>query len=117
MSEPLTIPAGHGLAVRVAAVEAVAIINTHGTQVVDTWAFRADLSAAMSMPISRVENGAGDLVFEANPPRACSDCWARYEEATAETAALAHRDEEGPGGMAGVDPFCNLHLMDWRKHS
>jgi len=38
--------------------------------------------------ISRVENGAGDLVFEASPARACSDCWARYEETTVETAAL-----------------------------
>ncbi|MEM9222782.1 MAG: urea carboxylase-associated family protein [Pseudomonadota bacterium] len=57
MSEPITIPAGHGLALRLEAGEAVAVINTHGTQVVDTWAFRADLSAAMSMSISRVENG------------------------------------------------------------
>jgi penicillin-binding protein 1A len=32
--------------------------------------------------ISRVENGAGEVVFEANPPRACSDCWARYDEST-----------------------------------
>jgi penicillin-binding protein 1A len=38
--------------------------------------------------ISRVENGAGDLVFKANPPRACSDCWFRYEESTAATAPL-----------------------------
>ncbi|MEM6763191.1 MAG: urea carboxylase-associated family protein [Pseudomonadota bacterium] len=57
MSERQTIPAGHGLALRLAAGEAVVVINTAGTQVVDTWAFRADLSAAMSMPISRVENG------------------------------------------------------------
>lgn len=38
--------------------------------------------------ISRVENGAGELVFQANPPRACDDCWFRYEESPAETAAL-----------------------------
>jgi uncharacterized protein YcgI (DUF1989 family) len=57
MTEPLTIPAGRGLAVRLAKGEAVAVINTHGTQVVDTWAFTADLSAAMSMEKSRVENG------------------------------------------------------------
>jgi penicillin-binding protein 1A len=43
--------------------------------------------------ISKVENGAGELVFEANPPRACSDCWARYEESTAETDALTQTDE------------------------
>ena len=43
--------------------------------------------------ISRIENGAGELIFEANPPRACSDCWARYEESTADTAALGNTDE------------------------
>ncbi|MEA3277319.1 MAG: penicillin-binding protein 1A [Pseudomonadota bacterium] len=42
--------------------------------------------------ISRVENGAGDLVFEANPPSACSDCWFRYEDSPAQTAALERRD-------------------------
>jgi len=43
--------------------------------------------------ISRVENGAGELVFEANPPRACSHCWARYEQSTAETAPLRRQAE------------------------
>jgi len=38
--------------------------------------------------ISRVENGAGELVYAANPPRACDDCWFTYEESPAETAAL-----------------------------
>ena len=38
--------------------------------------------------ISRVENGAGEVVFEANPPRACADCWFHYEESSAETAPL-----------------------------
>jgi penicillin-binding protein 1A len=42
--------------------------------------------------ISRVENGAGEVVFEANPPRACSGCWSRYEESTAETAALVQNE-------------------------
>jgi penicillin-binding protein 1A len=43
--------------------------------------------------ISRVENGAGEVVFEAKPPRACSNCWAYYEESTADTAALGQTDE------------------------
>lgn len=30
--------------------------------------------------ISRIENGDGDLIYEANQPAACSDCWYRYEE-------------------------------------
>jgi len=42
--------------------------------------------------ISRVENGNGEVVFEANPPRACSDCWYRYEESTAQTAPLKHAE-------------------------
>jgi len=43
--------------------------------------------------ISRVENGAGEVIFEANPPSACTGCWARYEESTADTAALQQTDE------------------------
>lgn len=43
--------------------------------------------------ISRVENGAGELVFDANPLRACSDCWARYEESTAATASFGSTDQ------------------------
>jgi penicillin-binding protein 1A len=38
--------------------------------------------------ISRVENGAGDVVYEADPPTACAECWFRYEESPADTAAL-----------------------------
>ncbi len=38
--------------------------------------------------ISRVEDGHGRLVYQANPPRACDDCWFRYEDAPAQTAAL-----------------------------
>jgi penicillin-binding protein 1A len=43
--------------------------------------------------IERVENGAGELVFESQAPRACADCWFRYPEAPAETAAVDGRDE------------------------
>ena len=39
--------------------------------------------------ISRVENTAGEVVFEAKAARACSDCWARYEDTSAETEVLA----------------------------
>lgn len=52
------IPARHGLALHLAAGEAVSVINDSGTQVVDTWAFCAeDPTHAMSMSHSRVENG------------------------------------------------------------
>ena len=36
-----TVPARRGRAVRLAAGQAIRIVNTHGTQVVDTWAFNA----------------------------------------------------------------------------
>jgi penicillin-binding protein 1A len=38
--------------------------------------------------ISRVEDGAGEVVYQANPPRACDDCWFRYEESPAVTSVL-----------------------------
>jgi len=56
-SEPVTrttLPARHGLALRIAKDGAVAVINTHGTQVVDTWAFCAeDIGHHMSMQHTR----------------------------------------------------------------
>jgi len=39
MSQRLTVPAGRGLAVALAAGARLRIVNTPGTQVVDTWAF------------------------------------------------------------------------------
>jgi len=58
MSDLETIPARRGRAVRLSAGQAVAVVNTHGRQVVDTWAFAADdMSEHMSMMHSRVENG------------------------------------------------------------
>ena len=49
-----TIPARRGAAARVPAGRHVRVINTHGTQVVDTWAFAAsDPAEWMSMEASR----------------------------------------------------------------
>lgn len=49
------IPARHGRALRLNKGEAVRLINTHGTQVVDCWAWNAaDLHDHMSMEASRV---------------------------------------------------------------
>ena len=56
MSEPAlqTIPARGGIAARVARGQTVRVINTHGQQVVDTWAFAAaDPAEFMSMEHSR----------------------------------------------------------------
>lgn len=54
-SMPITIPARRGKARRIREGETVKVINTHGQQVVDTWAFNArDLREFMSMEHSRV---------------------------------------------------------------
>jgi len=51
------IPAGFGRAVRLQAGEAVQVINTWGTQVVDCWAYSADdTNEFMSMEATRVWN-------------------------------------------------------------
>ncbi len=54
MSDTITIPARKGKAAYVAAGQVIRVINTHGQQVVDTWAFnRDDISEFMSMEHSR----------------------------------------------------------------
>lgn len=64
-----TIPARHGAAVSLGAGEAVMVVNTHGGQVVDTWAFDpADPSHHLSMEHTRVETSRfsprpGDVLF------------------------------------------------------
>ncbi len=48
-AETFTLPARRGRAVRLLAGQAIRIVNTHGTQVVDTWCFSAeDLTEFMS---------------------------------------------------------------------
>ena len=48
------IPARRGVAVRVKTGQIITVINTHGSQVVDTWAFSAaDIAEFMSMEHSR----------------------------------------------------------------
>jgi uncharacterized protein YcgI (DUF1989 family) len=50
----LTIPARRGVAARVRAGQRIRIVNTHGTQVVDIWAFSAeDVTEWMAMEASR----------------------------------------------------------------
>jgi hypothetical protein len=54
MGEIVTIPARKGKAVALATGQRVKLINTHGQQVIDTWAFnRHDLGEFMSMEHSR----------------------------------------------------------------
>jgi uncharacterized protein YcgI (DUF1989 family) len=50
MAAPQEIPARRGKAARLQRGQSIRVINTHGTQVVDTWAFNADdLAEFMSM--------------------------------------------------------------------
>jgi uncharacterized protein len=54
----IEIPARRGKAIRLRQGQSVRIVNTHGQQVVDTWAFReGDLGEFMSMEHSRVAVG------------------------------------------------------------
>lgn len=68
---PLTVPGGRGLAVRLRAGDAVRLVNTHGSQVVDTWAVSlADPDEVLSVEHTRRLTGhlhpvAGD-VFVSN---------------------------------------------------
>jgi uncharacterized protein len=53
-SETITIPARRGIAARIARGQTIEVINTHGSQVVDTWAFAGDdIAELMSMEHSR----------------------------------------------------------------
>jgi len=67
-SELFTIPARRGRAARLSKGQSIKIINTHGQQVVDTWAFNADdLSEFLSMEhlratLERIFPHAGDAL-------------------------------------------------------
>ena len=57
-AEPIEVPARAGKAVSLARGRSVKLINTLGSQVVDTWAFnRDDLAEHMSMEHTRVMLG------------------------------------------------------------
>lgn len=52
--KPACIPARRGIAARVSAGQRLRVINTHGSQIVDTWAFaRSDMDEFMSMEHTR----------------------------------------------------------------
>jgi uncharacterized protein YcgI (DUF1989 family) len=51
MTTPLTtIPARHGIATHLQAGQTIKVINTHGTQVIDTWAFTLSPGGSPSQP-------------------------------------------------------------------
>jgi hypothetical protein len=66
-AELVTIPARGGKAAQAGAGQHIKVVNTHGTQVVDAWAFNArDLTEWMSMEASRASfitrGGGGDTL-------------------------------------------------------
>lgn len=69
MSNTHVIPARSGHALRLDAGGAVRVVNTHGTQVVDTWAFSAeDITEQLSMEQTRrmlfkLAPGKGDMLY------------------------------------------------------
>ena len=69
MGEQITIPARRGKAVQIRAGEHIKVINTHGAQVVDTWAFASfDMAEVMSMEhtratLVRMRPLVGDALF------------------------------------------------------
>lgn len=69
MPDRSTIPARKGKAAYLRQGERIRLINTHGQQVVDTWAFnRHDIGEFMSMPhthtqLSKILPTAGDTLF------------------------------------------------------
>src|SRR5215470_6336655 len=59
MSEQMTVPARKGRAARLSKGQAIKIINTHGSQVCDTWAFSAeDLNEFLSLEHMRPTLGS-----------------------------------------------------------
>lgn len=69
LAETITIPARRGKAARIQRGQQVTVINTHGSQVVDTWAFNAEnVNEWMSMEHSRpyymkLRPEVGDTLF------------------------------------------------------
>ena len=68
MKDLVEIPARRGAAVAIAAGQSITIVNTHGGQVVDMWAFRADdPTEHMSMPhsvvyLDRIKPAVGNVL-------------------------------------------------------
>ncbi len=72
MTEPIEIPARRGKAAWAAKGQTVRVVNTHGAQVVDTWAFNPeDMDECMSMEATRatvlkMHLGVGDAFYSNN---------------------------------------------------
>jgi penicillin-binding protein 1A len=54
--------------------------------------------------ITRVENGAGDVIYESQAPRACADCWFRYQEEDATVRPLTAARADAPEAVRVLEP-------------
>ncbi len=60
--EAVRIQASHGKVALLSADQRITVINTHGTQVIDTWAFNAhDLGEHMTMPLPSMPPDRGNV--------------------------------------------------------
>ena len=125
-----TIPARSGIAVEVKKGQSIKIINTHGTQVVDTWAFAAGAAAAeareedeyMSMSHSRAATlhiwpAVGDgLVSNLRRPMLTLEQDTSPGVHDTLMAACDRARYEGLGVVGGHHANCrdNLHQALWR---
>jgi penicillin-binding protein 1A len=50
--------------------------------------------------IQRIERGDGQVVFDSNAPRSCSDCWYRYGD----DSARVQGTQTGPSAPQAIDP-------------
>lgn len=92
------IPARRGRAVRLGQGEAIRIVNTHGSQVVDTWCFNAgDMGEYMSMPHLRPTLGR---IF----PKAGDDL-----VTTRRRAILTFEEDSSPGRHDTLMAACDSH--------
>lgn len=102
----LTIPARKGLAVRISAGQAFTVVNTHGTQVVDTWAFSAtDMAEFMSMEHTR-----------AGLRRLCTRIGDSYLT-TRRRPILTVTDDTSPGRHDTLIAACDTHRYHQLGHA
>lgn len=88
-----TMPAGLSLAL--GTLEMSPIKLAEGYAVLANGGYRV-----MPYFIQRIESADGQIIFEANPARACDDCWYRYGKNDAHPRPLL----EGPAAARVIDP-------------
>ncbi|HET7409948.1 MAG TPA: urea carboxylase-associated family protein [Paracoccaceae bacterium] len=125
--ETVTVPAGEGRAIKLRAGAALCIVNTHGTQVVDTWAVSlADPAEMLSVEHTRRTTGhlhperADVFVSNRRTPMlrleedsfpgthdtivACCDRWLYRHYGAAEGHANCHDNFTGALAGIGIEP-------------